>query len=73
MMILSYFLRDWSFCSLNSKGKLGGIVIEWKESLEFITLTFLVTSIQTKLGSNELRKLFTIINLYGPYEKRKAI
>ena len=70
--IVSSFLKDWSFCSLDLQGRSRVIVTGCNNSMELINSSFLTIYIQTKLEYKELGKVCSFIYVYGPYEDRKA-
>jgi hypothetical protein len=68
---LSYFLKEWSFGSLDADGLSGGLFSGWNPIFVAISSSVLNAGIEIEIRSKELGKVYIIINLYGPYGDKK--
>jgi hypothetical protein len=64
--ILEKWLKNWSFCSIESEGILGGILTGWSPSYKSISSSTFNSTILVKLESKHLSEPLTILNIYGP-------
>lgn len=68
--ILSSFLKEWSFCSLEAEGFSGGLISDWNANLVVGSTYVFNANIEIEVRSKEIGKLYRIINLYGPNGER---
>ena len=70
---LESLLPGWSFCSLDAKGKFGGLLVGWNcKFLQFINSWAMDSGLYVALYSTELKMELGFLNIYGPYVEREG-
>ena len=65
---MEILLPGWNFCSVDAKGKSGGLLVGWKNRfLFFLNSSAMESGLSVALYSTELKMEICFINIYGPY------
>ena len=69
---LESLLPGWYFCSVDAKGKSGGLLVGWNcKVLKFINSWEMDSGLYVALYSTELKMELGFLNIYGPYVERE--
>lgn len=63
--IFSSISKGWKSCSIDAEGLSKGLVTGWNANFDALSTLILEDKVE------ELRKVFKLVNLYGPYGGRK--
>jgi exonuclease III len=68
---LSFLLLDWSFITLDSIGRSGGLAIRWNcRTIKVLNSWGFESGLGITVISKELEDPLNIVNIYGPYHNR---
>ena len=70
---MEILLSGWIFCSVDAKGKSGGLLVGWRNHfLLFLNSWAMESGLCVSLYSTELQMEICFINIYGPYVDREG-
>jgi hypothetical protein len=63
-------LRNWEFLAVDAYDQFGGIITGWNNNITLTNSFTISLGLCTKIFNKSLGHVFTLINVYGPYEKK---
>ena len=70
---MELLLPGWTFCSVDAKGKSGGLLVGWRNHfLLFLNSWAMDSGLYVALYSIELQMEICFVNIYAPYVKREG-
>jgi hypothetical protein len=68
---MTSFCLDWMMCAVSSVGNSGGLLVSWDPNKFVFTYYLSCDGIFLAGTRLEDKKSFSVLNVYGPYTKRK--
>ena len=70
---MELLLPGWTFCSVDAKGKSGGLLVGWKNRFFFfLNSRAMESGLSVALYSTKHKLEICFINIYGPYAEREG-